>query len=152
MTAVLPAGSSAVDTTELASAMDDYVHTRVFATAAGLVTTWCNTDDTGFLADKGASGVRCRVLTRVGPRDFEPFDGYPDGFDNLGHDFGFVAGHVASVHRVRPSGEHVYRATADAPPSVVAVTASEVSFVGTNGSAPALFVVNGESAIVAFGR
>lgn len=147
MVAVLPAGAAAVESTQLAPLMDDYVETRAFATSSGFVMTYCNHDDTGFAADRSSSGVRCRVLARTGPREWEPFDGHPNTFENLDHDFGLVAGRIASVYRVSGKAEYAYRASVDASPSVVVAFANEVSFVRADGP-PVLFVASGTSAAV----
>lgn len=84
------------------------------------------------------------MLARIGEREWRPFDGYPDGVENLDDDFGFVA----TVHRVRGTGEHVYQATADATPSAVVTVADEVSFVRAGGPAAVLFVRTGDATAV----
>lgn len=151
--AFLPAGATEIESMALASAMDDYVQTRTFATSNGLVMTYCNTDDTGFLDDSSSSGVNCHVLSRTGSHDWDPFDGYPSSFKNVDYDFGFVAGHVAAVHRVAGSADtHVYRATVDATPSAITVGASKVSFVPSQGAAPVLLVARGAQAMVVRSR
>lgn len=148
MVAVLPAGASTIESTQLAPAMDDYIETRTFPTTTGLVTTYCNKDDTGFLADTSSKGVHCRVLSRTGPREWTPFDGHPDRFENLDHDFALVAGRIASVYRVRGKAEYAYAGSLDATPSMVAAFATEVSFVRADEAAPALFIANGRAATV----